>query len=122
MIVPVKYRFLRLNSNTLALVELYPNSDIPEVCQIQYLETPYSTEERLTVMRRIYNTRQIKEWKEDCKFSFNLAVREARFYSEIDYYRTEKNWEKLLWGRLDPLIYWDEFVPLFDNTYNLILR
>ena len=122
MIVPVKYRFLRLNSNTLALVELYPNSDIPEVCQIQYLETPYFTEERLTVMRRIYNTRQIKEWKEDCKFSFNLAVREARFYSEIDYYRTEKNWEKLLWGRLDPLIYWDEFVPLFDNTYNLILR
>jgi len=122
MIVPVKYRFLRLNSNTLALVELYPNSDIPEVCQIQYLEAPYFTEERLTVMRKINNTKQIKEWKEDCKFSFNLAVREAKFYSEINYYRTEKNWEKLLWGRLDPLIYWDEFVPLFDNDYNLILR
>jgi hypothetical protein len=122
MIVPVKYRFLRLNSNTLVLVELYPNSDTPEVCQIQYLEPPYLTKERLETERKSKNTKQIKEWRDDCKFAFNLAVREAKFYPEINYYRTEKNWEKLLWGRLDPLVYWDEYVPLFDNDYNLILR
>ena len=121
-IVSVKYRFLRLNSTTFALVELHPNSDTPEVCQELYFQPPYLTEKRMLAMRRIFNTQQIKEWREECEYGFNVAVREAKYYSTIDYYKTEKNQEVLLWNLLDPLTYWDEFVPLFDNDYNLILR
>lgn len=121
-IVTVKYRFLRLNSTTLALVEFQPNSDIPQVCQRLYFKSPYLTEGRLLAMNSIFNSQQMKEWKEECKKYFNLAVKEAKFYDVINYYKTEKNWEKLLWGKLDPLVYWDEFVPLFDNEFNFIFR
>ena len=121
-IVSVKYRFFRLNSTTFALVELHPNSDTPEVCQELYFQPPYLTEKRMLSMRRIFNTQQIKEWKEECEYGFNVAVREAKYYSTINYYKTEKNQEVLFWNLLDPLTYWDEFVPLFDNYYNLILR
>lgn len=121
-IVSVKYRYLRLNSTTFALVELHPNSDTPEVCQELYFQPPYLTEKRMLAMRRIFNTQQIKEWREECEYGFNVAVREATYYSIINYYKTEKNQEVLLWNLLDPLTYWDEFVPLFDNDHNLILR
>ena len=121
-IVSVKYRFFRLNSTTFALVELHPNSNTSEVCQELYFQPPYLTEKRMLAMRRIFNTQQIKEWKEECEYGFNVAVREAKYYSTIDPYKTEKNQEVLLWNLLDPLTYWDEFVPLFDNDYNLILR
>ena len=116
-IVSVKYRFLRLNSTTFALVELHPSSNTPEVCQELYFKPPYLTEKRMLAMRRIFNTQQIKEWREECEYGLNVAVREAKYY-----YKTEKNQEVLLWNLLDPLTYWDEFVPLFDNDYNLILR
>ena len=121
-IVSIKYRFLRLNSTTLALVELHPNLDIPEVCQELYFQPPYLTEQRMLAMRRILNTTEIKEWREECEYGFNVAVREAKYYPTINYYKTEKNREVLLWNLLDPLTYWDEFVPLFDNEYNYILR
>ena len=120
----IDYRFLRLNSETLALVEIYPDSDIPEVCQELYLEPPYLTEKRLQLMNTLYDSEQIIEWEESCRFGFNLAVRIAKFYPVIDYsskLKTEER-ELVLWKMLDPLTYWDEFCPLFDNEYNLILR
>lgn len=118
------YRFLRLNSETLALVEVYPPLYLPEPCQEYYLESldsPYATN---VPIPRVNNFKQLKEWIEDCKFGFNVAVRTAKFYPIIDYtdqLKTEER-EIVLWKILDPLVYWDEFIPLFDNQFNFILR
>jgi len=115
------YRFLRLNSETLALVEIYPPVYLPEPCQEIYPEIPYIDGVKLPP---VTNFTQLEEWKEDCRFGFNVAVKVAKFYPIIDYteqLNTEER-ETILWKILDPLVYWDEFIPLFDNNFNLILR
>jgi hypothetical protein len=121
------YRFLRLNSETLALVEVYLPSYLPEPCQEIYPYEPYLQAERLSCIKQILPTitfQRVEDWKEECEFGFNVAVRTAKFYPIMDYttrLKTEER-EAILWKILDPLVYWDEFVPLFDNEFNLILR
>ena len=115
------YRFLRLNSQTLALVEVYPPVYLPEPCQEIYAKAPYIDQVKLP---SVNNFIQLREWEEDCMFGFNVAVRVAKFYPILDYsdrLKTEER-EVTLWAILDPLVYWDEFIPLFDNEYNPILR
>lgn len=122
------YRFLRLNSETLALVEVHSNSDIPEVCQELYPYPPYLTDSRKKLLDSYYNSEGIGEWKKTQEHEFNLAVKEACNLRVIDYSDTKsycstiEEREVVLWKILDPLTYWDEFVPLFDNEFNLILR
>lgn len=115
------YRFLRLNSQTLALVELYPSSYLPEVCLEIYVEFPYINNVKIP---KVTSFKELEEWKEDCRFGFQVAVRTAKFYPILDYSEKLKTEEReiVLWNLLDPLTFWDEFVPLFDNDYNLILR
>lgn len=123
-IITVDYRFLRLNSQTLALVEIYPDSNIPEVCQELYLQHPYLSIERWRLVNSTLKPKQLEKWKKDIHSAFTVAVKIAKSYSIIDYLdklKTEER-EVVLWKILDPLTYWDEFVPLFDNEFNLILR
>ena len=120
-IVSVKYRFLRLNSEQLALVEFYPFSLVPEPTKCLYPYPPYLTNERL----KWSNILEPRDWVTDWKYAFDLAVEEAKSFLVIDY--LDKLWEEreaILWGFLDPLqeIVWDEYCPLFDNDFNLILR
>lgn len=120
-IVSVKYRFLRLNSEQLALVEFYPFSLVPEPTTCLYPYFPYLTKERL----KCANILEPKDWITDWKYSFELAVEEAKNFPVIDY--RDKLWkerEVMLWGFLDPLqeIVWDKYCPLFDNEFRLILR
>lgn len=122
-IVSVRYRFLRLSANKLALVELYPFSQKPEQCQELYPAFPYLSDKRLKTVKLFMSA---KEWKEDCKKGFELAVEEAKLYPIIDYRGVLGELrEVLLWNYLNPLddeVFWDEFVPLFNNDYNFILR
>ena len=119
-IVSVKYRFLRLNSEQLALVEFYPFSLVPEPTKCLYPYAPYLTKERL----RCANLLESKNWITEWKYSFDLAVEEAKNFPVIDY--RDKLWkerEAILWSFLDPLqeIVWNEYCPLFDNEYKFIL-
>lgn len=124
-IVSVKYRFLRLNSTTLALVEIYPFSIKPEVCQQLYPYFPYLSKERFEILTSIYSHEELKNWIKEQENDFRLAVSEASNYPDIDFnnngYVTK---EMILWSYLDPLeeVKWDEYCPLFDNEYKFILR
>lgn len=124
-IVPVRYRFLRLNSTTLALVELYSFSNKPEVCQQLYPHYPYLSRDRYKLLTDSNNLEKLKDWIAECETDFKLAISEASNYPDIDYedYIGEVR-ERVLWNYLDPLedVIWDEYVPLFDNSYNFILR
>lgn len=125
MIVFVTYRFLRLNSQTLALVELHPKNPLPQPTTCIFPEFPYLTPQRLEIQKKIIgessNQNLIINWTKD----FCLAVEQAEKYPVIDYQdKVGKNREIILWSYLDPLedIYWDEYAPLFDNNLDLILR
>lgn len=122
-IVSVRYRFLRLGADKLALVELYPFSNKPERCGELYPEYPYLSSERMQTVKLFMS---LEDWVQDCKEGFELAVEEAKLYPIIDYRGTTGEQKGvLLWNYLDPLeeeIFWDEYVPLFDNDYNFILR
>lgn len=124
-IIQVKYRFLRLSSNLLALVEIMPDSLIPEPSTCLYPQKPYLTPQRENLVRILYGQEGFDAWRLECDLAFCLAVKEAKKYRMIDY-STKSGTERdvILWNFLDPLdpIYWDEFVPLFDNTFELILR
>lgn len=125
-IVSVKYRFLRLNSNTLALVELYSFSNKPEVCQQLYPEAPYLTSSRLSLLKSVYvSDEELEEWREEQECEFRMAISEACNYPDIDYTDyVGKVRERIMFNYLDPLedTFWDEYCPLFDNNYNFILR
>lgn len=121
-IVSVRYRFLRLNSEQLALVEIYPFNNKPEPTTCLYPEFPYLSPERVLLAKILKDS----DWLTDWKYSFNLAVTEAKNYPEIDYRSSISDVrEVILWNYLNPLdteIHWDEYCPLFDNHYNYILR
>jgi hypothetical protein len=128
-IVSVKYRFLRLNSTTLALVEIYPFSSSfpskPEVCQQLYPYFPYLSKERFEILTSIYSPEELKDWIKEQENDFRLSISEACNYPDIDFgdYHKEVR-ERILWNYLDPLeeVKWDEYCPLFDNDYKFILR
>lgn len=124
-IISVRYRFLRLNSEQLALVEFYPFSIKPEVCQQLYPVTPYLTYSRLSLLGSIYSTEELEKWVKEQEYSFRLAVSEASNYPDIDFNKSSfVTKEVMLWNYLNPLeeVFWDEYCPLFDNNYSFILR
>jgi len=124
MIVSIKYRFLRLSADRLALVEIHPNTPVPQPTTCIYPHSPYLTSQRLKFQKEIFRGNDelwIAYWKKE----FDLAVKEAEEHFVIDYQdKIGKNREVILWNYLDPLeeIKWDEYAPLFDNDLNLILR
>lgn len=124
MIVFVTYRFLRLNSKTLALVELHSNKALPQPTTCIYPEFPYLTPQRLEIQKKMFcgsSELWVNTWESD----FDRAVEQAEKYPVIDYQdKVGKDREVILWSYLDPLedVYWDEYAPLFDNNLDLILR
>lgn len=124
MIVSVIYRFLRLNSQTLALVEIHPNNPIPQPTTCVYPESPYLTPQRLETEKKIVGS-DSRHCKIFLGWNFDIAVEQAEESPVIDYQdKIGKEREVILWNYLDPLedIYWDEYAPLFDNNLDLILR
>ena len=119
-IIRVEYRFLRLSTNLLALVELLPKCDIPQPTTCLYPHEPYLTEGRKSVVSIFED---LKEWLVDQEFALELAIDEAKRHSIIEYKCTEPEYREIcLWVYRDPLVYWDEYCPLFDNDYNYVLR
>jgi len=119
-IITVRYRFLKLSSNLLALVEFYPNNPEPQVCQALYPVKPYLTDNRINAVRSMMSGwKSYRNWISDCFKDYESAVEEAEDYWWI-VYNSEKQKQLLLLNCLEP--YWDEFVPLFDTEYNPILR
>ena len=124
-IVPINYRFLRLNPTALALVEIYQFSDKPEVCQQLYPVAPYLSYSRLSFLKSVNDKKKLKEWIKEQEYDFRMAISEACNYPDIDYEDyIGKVKERVLWNYLDPLedVFWDEYCPLFDNDYKFILR
>lgn len=124
MIISIQYRFLRLNAERLALVEVHPNTPIPQPTTCIYPSFPYLTSQRLKFQKEIFRGNN-KFWIAHWKKEFDLAIKKAEEYFAIDYQdKIGKDREMILWSYLDPLedVYWDEYAPLFDNDLNLILR
>jgi hypothetical protein len=119
-IIRVEYRFLRLSDNLLALVEVHPDSYIPQPTVCLYPEPPYLTDSRKSVVSLFES---IEEWISDQKLALYLAVEEAKRKPVIEFKCTNPEYREVcLWVYRDPLVYWDEYCPLFDNNYNYILR
>lgn len=119
-IIRVEYRFLRLSTNLLALVELSSGCNIPQATTCLYPFPPYLTENRKYVVGLFENT---IEWLVDQEFALELAVDEAKRHSIIDFKCSNPEYREVcLWVYRDPLVYWDEYCPLFDNEFNYILR
>jgi hypothetical protein len=119
-IIRVEYRFLRLSTNLLALVELHPGSKVPQPTVCLYPEPPYLTDSRKSVVSLFEN---IEEWITDQKLALYLAVEEAKRKPVIEYKCTNPEYREVcLWVYRDPLVYWDEYCPLFDNEFNYVLR
>jgi len=125
MIISIKYRFLRLSSDRLALVEIHPNKDLPQPTTCVYPYPPYLTPQRLETEKKIVGTDSKRLCEVFLGWNFDIAVEEAEAHPVIDYQdKIGKEREVVLWNYLDPLeeIKWDEYSPLFDNDLNLILR
>ena len=119
-IIRVEYRFLRLSANLLALVELLPGCNIPQPTTCLYPLPPYLTENRKSVVGLFENT---VEWLVDQEFALKLAIEEAKRKPVIEFKCTNPEYREVcLWVYRDPLVYWDEYCPLFDNEYNYVLR
>lgn len=111
-IIRVEYRFLRLSTNLLALVEVFPDSNVPQATTCIYPYKPYLT-----------NSRELVESVYEQEFSFQKAVVEAKRKPILEFKCTEPEYREIcLWVYRDPLVYWDEYCPLFDNQFNYVLR
>lgn len=121
-IIRVEYRFLRLSTNLLALVELHLSSDVPQPTTCLYPQEPYLTKSRKSVVS-ISLFEDLEEWIDDQKLALYLATEEAKRHSVIEFKCTNPEYREIcLWVYRDPLVYWDEYCPLFDNEFNYILR
>lgn len=121
-IIRVQYRFLRLSTNLLALVELHPNSNVPQPTTCLYPYKPYLTEGRESVVR-VSIFEDFDEWIVDQKLALYLAVEEAKRKPIVVFQCTNPEHREIcLWVYRDPLVYWDEYCPLFDNEFNYVLR
>lgn len=121
-IIRVEYRFLRLSTNLLALVELHPGSNVPQATTCLYPYEPYLTEGRKSVVNIFED---LKEWLVDQELALELAIDEAKRKPIIDYRnKSGRSRDICLWNYLDPLeeVVWGEYCPLFDNEFNYILR
>lgn len=119
-IIRVKYRFLRLSTNLLALVKLHPGSNVPQPTTCLYPTIPYLTEGRKSVVSIFED---FNEWIEDQELALYLAIEEAKRHSVIEFKCTNLEYREIcLWAYRDPLVYWDEYCPLFDNEFNYVLR
>ena len=116
----VEYRFLKLSTDLLALVELLPGCNIPQPTTCLYPYKPYLTEGRKSVVSIFED---FDEWLDDQKLALYLAVEEAKRHSIIEFKCTEPEYREIcLWVYRDPLVYWDEYCPLLDNELNYVLR
>lgn len=119
-IIKVEYRFLRLSTNLLALVELIPGCNIPQPTTCLYPCEPYLTDSRKSVINLFED---LQEWLIDQNFAVRLAVEEAKSKPVIEFTCTNPEYREIcLWVYRDPLVYWDEYCPLFDNDFNYVLR
>lgn len=124
-VIRVQYRFLRLSNNLLALVELHPNSNLPESTTCLYPSLPYLSNTRKNLVRFWQGEDELQDWLVDCQFSFELAISEAKRSQVIDYRnKSGRSREVCLWSYLNPLeeVKWDEYCPLFDDEFNYVLR
>jgi len=120
-IIRVEYRFLRLSANLLALVELLPGCNIPQPTTCLYPEFPYLTDSRKSKANNIFEN--LEEWIEDQSLALELAVEEAKRKSIIEFNCNHPEYREVcLWVYRDPLVYWDEYCPIFDNEFNYVLR
>lgn len=119
-ITRVEYRFLRLSTNLLALVELLPRCNVPQATTCLYPYEPYLTNSRKSVVSIFED---FDEWIDDQKLALYLAVEEAKRHPVIEFKCTNPEYREIcLWAYRDPLVYWDEYCPLFDNEFNYVLR
>lgn len=119
-IIKVDYRFLRLSANLLALTELQPDSNVPQATTCLYPKPPYLTEGRKYVLSVFED---FDEWLVDQEFALELAIGEAKKKPTLEFKCTEPEYREIcLWVYRDPLVYWDEYCPLFDNEFNYVLR